>query len=165
MNTSGHSTHNNANSEINNLEQIATILNTFLASTYVLSVKLKNFHWNVQGPHFNDYHLFFEELYKEIDNINDETAEKIKMIQHSPLASMKEFLQHSFIQENAHSLTAHQMLNNLEKNYSILIDYINKHIRVLKGFNNSYTQIDYLTQKCQLFEKKLWMIRAMSSNA
>lgn len=141
-------------------EELAQILNKFLASASVLSIKLKNYHWNVIGPHFENYHKFFEELYDEIDGIIDEIAEKVRMLELRPLSSMKEFLDETFIQENQQQLSAHQMFKNLEKNYAILIDYNNKHIPVVENLK-SYTIADFLTNQNHVFEKRLWMIKSI----
>ena len=40
-------------------------LKVLLASTNSLSIKAQNFHWNVEGDNFPQYHEFFGNFYEE----------------------------------------------------------------------------------------------------
>ena len=42
-----------------NIRTVTDILNTLLADEHVLYVKTRNYHWNVVGPSFIEYHEFF----------------------------------------------------------------------------------------------------------
>lgn len=142
-------------------QEISNILNKLLASSNVLYVKVRNYHWNVEGPHFQDYHKFFESTYDKLAEQIDEIAERIRILENRPFSSMKEFLEYSLVQENHHPLSAHQMLLDLSKEYNVLIEYLNKHIPITENFNDLGTA-DFLTGMLQDFEKKVWMLTAMS---
>ena len=142
-------------------EEVSNILNKLLASTNVLYVKVRNYHWNVEGPHFQDYHKFFEETYDELAEQIDEIAERVRTLDNRPFSSMKEFLDYSFVNENLHPLTAHQMLLDLITEYNKLIDYINKHIPVTESFKDFGTT-NFITGLLQDFEKKNWMLNSRS---
>lgn len=43
-----------------NRQGVVAILGGLLADEYVLYTKTRNYHWNIVGPHFNDYHKVFE---------------------------------------------------------------------------------------------------------
>ena len=60
---------------------LADDLKTLLATEYAFVIKAQNFHWNVEGPDFAQYHQFFGELYNEVyENTIDQTAEYIRTL-------------------------------------------------------------------------------------
>jgi len=52
-------------------------LAALLANEYVLSLKTRKAHWNVQGIDFADKHALFEEQYNQLSEIVDDVAERI----------------------------------------------------------------------------------------
>jgi starvation-inducible DNA-binding protein len=64
----------------------------------VVYVKLHNFHWNVVGVDFIDFHEKLQELYEEIA-LEIDLAERIKMLVFFPLVSMYEFLHYVTLKE------------------------------------------------------------------
>jgi starvation-inducible DNA-binding protein len=75
-------------------------LNVILADSIVLYQKLHHFHWRVQGRGFFQLHAKFEEMYNHFAGVSDEVAERILMIGGQPLASLKQALELSSIQES-----------------------------------------------------------------
>ena len=73
--------------------------NKYLANINVNYVKLHNLHWNVLGLQFKPVHEYLEGLYDRMHEIFDEVAELLKMNGQYPLASLKDFLAVSEIQE------------------------------------------------------------------
>ena len=43
-------------------------LKVLLATSYAFVIKAQNFHWNVEGPNFAEYHKFYMELSEEVYN-------------------------------------------------------------------------------------------------
>jgi starvation-inducible DNA-binding protein len=84
-----------------NLKEVSTLLNTLLADEYVLYTKTRNAHWNIQGQNFMELHKFFQGQYEELDETIDEIAERIRMLGHFPIGSLKDFLAISNLLENA----------------------------------------------------------------
>lgn len=50
-----------------------------LADTFAMYWKAHEFHWNVVGPNFSEYHSFFGDLYDELWDALDVIAEQIRM--------------------------------------------------------------------------------------
>jgi starvation-inducible DNA-binding protein len=55
----------------NAIKDLSTSLTTFLADTFALYVKTKNFHWHMSGSHFRDYHLLLDEQSDQIFAMTD----------------------------------------------------------------------------------------------
>ena len=75
-----------------NLAKVAHALNGILADEFLLYLKTRNAHWNVEGPDFHAMHLFFESQYNQLDDIMDEVAERIRMLGHYAPATLKAYL-------------------------------------------------------------------------
>ena len=61
-------------------EAIANGLSKLLADTYTLYLTTHNFHWNVTGPMFAEYHSFLGELWEEVFDAVDLIAEGIRTL-------------------------------------------------------------------------------------
>lgn len=60
----------------------ALALSKLLASTYTLYLKTHGYHWNVEGPHFQQLHIQFMQQYTEMWTAVDELAERIRALGH-----------------------------------------------------------------------------------
>ena len=63
-----------------NLKKVCDNLNTVLADSNVLYLKLRKFHWNLKGPDCMQFHCLFEEQYEEMEKAIDEVAERISTL-------------------------------------------------------------------------------------
>jgi starvation-inducible DNA-binding protein len=76
-----------------NTAEVAQSLNKLLADEHVLYIKTRRAHWNVEGPDFLTIHRFFEEQYKQLEQMIDDIAERIRTIGHYTEATLAVFLQ------------------------------------------------------------------------
>lgn len=65
-------------------DKVAAGLQGNLLDFLALGLSVKQAHWNLVGPHFYHLHTFLDEVYEEIADITDETAERIRQIQRFP---------------------------------------------------------------------------------
>ena len=82
-------------------KEIVNKIKNYLADTSVLYIKLHNLHWNLVGLQFKSVHEYLESLYDNFAEVLDEVAELLKMHGEIPLASMKDYLATSKIEEIA----------------------------------------------------------------
>lgn len=61
-----------------NQPAVADALNALLADSFALYLKTKNYHWHVQGPHFRERHLLFDEQATQILATTDLIAERVR---------------------------------------------------------------------------------------
>jgi starvation-inducible DNA-binding protein len=62
------------------VSSVHNILRKTLANESLYQIKLKQFHWNVKGPQFSQYHELFEEMYISLTEVIDDTAERIRAL-------------------------------------------------------------------------------------
>jgi starvation-inducible DNA-binding protein len=60
-----------------NTQTVALFLNQYLSDVHVLYIKIRNYHWNIEGSNFIAMHRFYETLYLEMAEVIDELAERI----------------------------------------------------------------------------------------
>lgn len=149
------STHENKN--------IATIaaLNTLLADYHMYYQKLRNFHWNITGKSFFELHLKFEELYNDSLLKIDEIAERILTLRHRPLSNYTEYLQASSIKEAAINLTADDMVDEILRDNTILVNQLKIVIEEAGNANDDGT-LDIVGTYIKDLEKLSWMLEAYS---
>lgn len=146
----------------NQTSKIAQILAPLLADEFIIYLKARNAHWNVEGPDFFTAHAYFQELYTESHLIIDEVAERIRKIGQYAPATIKEYMDLTNLKENNlkknDSLT---YIKDLLEDHESIIRYLRKSIENLeKNFENDYGTIDYLTSLMMLHEKTAWMLRS-----
>jgi starvation-inducible DNA-binding protein len=147
--------------EQKSLEKISFELSKVLASEFVLYVKTKNAHWNVEGVDFYSKHKFFESQFDSIDEIIDELAERIRSLGHYAPGSMRKFLQLTKLSE---SIREANDSNGFMK--ELLIDHegIILHLReIIDPFASEFGDAgtsDFVTALLQKHEKMAWMLRS-----
>src|SRR4030095_13119816 len=83
------------------LTRVAHLLNGFLADEFLLYLKTRNAHWNVEGPDFHSIHKYFEEQYERLDGIMDEVAERIRTLGHYAPAAMTAYMELTHLTEQS----------------------------------------------------------------
>ena len=145
-----------------NRQGVVDILDGLLADEYVLYTKTRNYHWNVVGPHFNDYHKVFEEQYSGLSDDVDEIAERIRSLGYKTSASLNEFQKNSRLEEHPGEYpTATSMALNLLSDHETIIRTIREKITdVGTQFGDAGTE-DFLIGLMEKHEKTAWMIRSI----
>ncbi|UOE95604.1 DNA starvation/stationary phase protection protein [Alkalihalobacillus sp. LMS39] len=139
--------------------QLVEKLNRQLANWNVLYTKLHNYHWNVTGPDFFTLHAKFEEYYTEAATHIDAIAERILTIKGKPLASLKEYLEVSTIEEATGAEQARDMVASVAADFEALIEESNEVIEKSTEENDESTGDMFIQIKTSL-EQHTWMLKA-----
>ena len=134
-------------------------LNVQVASLSVIYTKLHNFHWYVKGPSFFTLHVKFEELYNEATLHMDEIAERLLALGGKPVATMKEQLELSVVDEATSSESAEQMVDNIVSDYDKIMKSLKKGMELAFQDGDDMTE-DMFNAIHQNLEKHSWMLSA-----
>ena len=143
-----------------NLTTVAHELSCILADEFLLYVKTRDAHWNVEGPDFHSMHLFFEKQYHELEEIIDEVAERIRMLGHYAPATLEQYLQLTHLTEESREK------NNSEGYIRLLLEAHESIIMHLRGNVDRFDEMedkgssDFITSLIETHEKMAWMLRA-----
>ncbi|MEH7387358.1 Dps family protein [Bacillus sp. JJ1521] len=139
--------------------QLIEIVNKQVANWSVLYIKLHNYHWYVKGSNFFTLHVKFEELYNEAAVHIDELAERLLAINGQPVATMKEILEVTSIQEASGNENAEEMVANISNDFSILTGELKEGMKVADDADDETTG-DMLLAIHQVLEKHIWMLQS-----
>jgi starvation-inducible DNA-binding protein len=135
------------------------VLNKQIADWNILFVKLHNYHWYVKGPNFFSLHTKFEEFYNEASIHIDELAERVLIIGGEPLATMREYLDTSSINEAKKRVNAEEMVQDIVNNYEYLIEELKDGMEIANLESDSVTHDLLLTIREKL-AKHVWMLKS-----
>lgn len=140
----------------------ALILNTLLADEFVLYTKTKFYHWNVTGPSFHEYHLFFDTQAEELEDTIDEVAERARSIGHFTIGTLSDFSKMTRLIEHSQGPLNKglQLVQNLLDDHETLARTLRKDIGIVNDTNKDISTTDFLTGVLERHEKMAWMLRA-----
>jgi len=139
---------------------VANVLNTLLADEHVLYMKTRNYHWNYEGSNMMEMHLFYESMYKDLAEVIDEVAERIRMIGHHAEARLKDFVKLTNLEEEEYTTKQNEQVKNLAEDHQTIIRELRKAIdKVEDEFKDAGTT-DFLTGVMKSHEKMAWLLRS-----
>lgn len=134
-------------------------MNVQVSTWSVLYTKLHNYHWYVKGHHFFTLHAKFEELYDEATVHMDEIAERVLTLGGKPVATLKEHLEQSVVEEATGSEDADAMVETIAKDFDATMKSLKKGMDLAADAGDDMTE-DLLNAIYQSIEKHQWMLNA-----
>ena len=139
---------------------LADDLKVVLADTFSFYLKAHNYHWNVEGANFSDYHAFFNTLYDDAWAAVDAVAEHIRTLDVYVPGSYSRFKELSTIEEELKIPNAMVMMSRLEAdNKKVLNSLMTAHASAEAGDKRGI--VNFLEDRIDTHEKHGWMLRAI----
>jgi starvation-inducible DNA-binding protein len=136
-------------------------LKTILATAYALSIKAQNFHWNVEGPDFPQYHDFFGNFYEEVyNNTIDRTAELIRQLDSYTPGSILRYAELSQIQDQTKIPRAMLMMEELYQDNAIILDMYKQAFHVAEEADEQGIA-NFIAERIDAHGKHAWMLRSI----
>ncbi|MBL3642574.1 DNA starvation/stationary phase protection protein [Bacillus sp. RHFB] len=139
-------------------KKLGTLVNKEIANFSVLYTKIHNYHWFVNGPHFFELHQKLEELYKEVTSNYDELAERLLAIGEKPVATLKEYMELTTIDEATGNENTEDMVQSVISDFEKLSEEFLEIIEVAE--QEDPVTADMLTGMKKSLNKHAWMLRA-----
>lgn len=139
---------------------VADALARLLADTYTLYLKTHGYHWNVVGPQFPALHLMFETQYTEMALAVDEIAERIRTMGVPAPGSYREMARLTEVVDEEGAPEAMEMVRRLIAAHETVVRTATKVVEAGEAVDDIAT-VDLATQRVQVHEKTLWMLRAI----
>jgi starvation-inducible DNA-binding protein len=140
---------------------LADTLKTLLATSYAFVIKAQNFHWNVEGPDFPEYHKFLGDLYEEVyDNAIDQTAEYIRVLGAYTPGSISRFAELSQIPDQTKIPRAELMFSELEQDNQKITDMWKQAFHVAEE-SDEQGIADFIASRIDAHGKHGWMLRSI----
>ena len=126
-----------------------------------LYFKSHSFHWNVEGPNFNDYHAFLGAFYTTVFNNTDIIAEKLRMLGSYAPVGLSRMLELSDIEESENIPSALGMFNQLRQDNDRFIVHLRAGI-VAADQAGEPAISNFLQDLLDQHQKHAWMLRSLT---
>lgn len=97
-----------------------------IADSTAFALKARNYHWNVEGPHFYHYHKLFDEIYNEVNDAVDGLAEGLRTLDAYVPASFIRYQDLTTIKDETTVPPATSMISRLKEDNDKVLITLNK---------------------------------------
>lgn len=130
------------------------------ADTFAFYAQAHFFHWNVEGPNFNDYHAFLGEIYNDAWTAVDTIAEFVRQLDEYAPGAGRMLSELTRIKQDDGIPEALEMFRRLEANNEIVMEglvtcYMSAEAAGEIGLTN------FLQDRMAVHKKHRWMIKSI----
>lgn len=146
------------------MSELGNKLKVVLADTFAMHLKAWNYHWNVEGPDFYQYHEFFGKIYSDLQDAIDPIAEHIRAIGEYAPGGLMRYAELSQIQDELTLIPATEAVGRLQSDNAIVL------INLIIAFHaaedaNEVGLANFLQDRIDSHKKLGWMLRASVKSA
>ena len=145
------------------MDELSQALKIVLANHYAFSLKAQNFHWNVEGTDFSQYHALFGSIYEEVYGSVDIIAERVRTIGYYTPGSFRRYLELSQVEDQVEIPNARSMIEKLLADISPVQTSI-KVCYDLSEQNSNHGLSNLMAERQDAFAKHAWMLTATLKN-
>jgi len=139
-------------------------LKVLLASVNSLSIKAQNFHWNVEGDNFPQYHKYLQKFYEEVYSAVDKVAEYIRTLDSYTPGSLTRYAELTIIQDQLKIPRAELMFAELYEDNAKMIELLNTCFASASQ-ENKQGIANFIAERLDAHEKHQWQLRSILKKA
>ena len=132
-----------------------------LADTFAMYLKAHNYHWNVEGSNFPQYHEFFGNLYEELHDAVDPIAEEIRSLDAYAPGSFSRFLELTDIEDELSIPTGIEMAVRLSADNEKVLTTLNVAFKLANQLDKQGLA-DFIAGRIDTHNKHGWMLRSIA---
>ena len=135
-------------------------LKKLLASNFSLYLKASQFHWNVEGVNFPQYHEFLGDFYSEIYDSIDRVAEYVRALNEYAPGSLAKFSELSLISDQEGVPDSLGMMRELASNNLVMLGFLKELFNTAVEANEQGIA-NFIAERIDAHEKHGWMLRSI----
>ena len=137
-------------------KNVAEALQRLLSDQHVVYTHLHNLHWNIEGPSFFEYHEHLQDGYEMIAEHIDDTAERLLMIGHRPLANLQDYIDNSTLKSlPSEGYHVQDAIAHVLTGLATLIDDVQAVITESQNASDEGS-LDFGVELLRVYEKQRW---------
>ena len=142
------------------MNELTTAIKVLLAHATVMYYKAHQFHWNIEGIEFTQYHEFFGDLYTDVYESIDPTAEWLRKLDDYAPVSMDELFKYKTLKEETTrvELLVDIFASLIAANQEVL-DSLNK-VFTIANANKQQGVCNFIADRIDTHQKHAWFLRA-----
>jgi starvation-inducible DNA-binding protein len=142
------------------MNELQIAIKVLMANATVMYYKAHQFHWNVEGIEFTQYHTFFEDIYTDVYNSIDPIAELLRKLDTYTPISLDELFKYKTLSEEANMVTdLGGILSKLSQANDEVITSLNK-VFTLAAAQNQQGICNFIADRIDTHQKHGWFLRA-----
>jgi starvation-inducible DNA-binding protein len=142
------------------MDELKTAIKVLLANATVMYYKAHQFHWNVEGVEFTQYHEFFEDIYTDVYASIDPTAELLRKLDEYTPVSLDELFKYKTLQEETTRVELlSDILASLLKANDEVLDSLNK-VFTIANADKQQGICNFIADRIDTHQKHGWWLRA-----
>jgi starvation-inducible DNA-binding protein len=142
------------------METLIQQLKVILATNFALYLKAHNYHWNIEGPSFPQYHSFLDAFYNQVFGQTDAIAEHIRYLDSYVPGSFSRFLELADIEDATTVPSALAMMLEIKNDNDRLIVHLRAGI-VAADQAGEPAVSNFLQDVLGRQQKSAWMLRSI----
>jgi starvation-inducible DNA-binding protein len=142
------------------MEQLIQQLKVILGTNFGLYLKSHNYHWNIEGNNFPQYHDFLNNFYNEVFLQNDLIAEHIRYLDAYAPGSFSRFMELSAVEDSTTVPDPLTMMITLKNDNDKYIMQLRAGI-ILAEQAGEPAVGNFLQDLLGAHQKKAWMLRSI----
>lgn len=143
------------------MKELITEMKVTLSSVFSFYLKAHNYHWNVTGPDFAQYHKFLEEVYEGLWNSVDSYAEHIRTLNSYAPGSLGRFSELSLIADETTIPSGVSMMSKLAQDNTVILEQLYKTVS-LAEIEGKRGIINFLEGQIDYHDKLAWMLSSFN---
>lgn len=132
---------------------------TVMADTFKFYLRAHNYHWNVEGPNFPQYHELFSKIYEDAFDAVDVIAEHIRAMGVYVPGSLGRFAELSSLEDEREQPDARSMIGRLMRDNEIVLHNIERAYDAAEAAGD-HGWSNFLAERQSAHKKHGWMLRA-----
>ena len=143
------------------METLIEMMRKVLADTFAMYLKAHNYHWNVEGSNFPQYHDFFGNLYQELHGAVDPIAEEIRALDAYVPGSLSRFLELTEIEDELSIPNGVEMARRLMVDNQKVIMTLDMVFKLADELDQQGLA-DFIAGRLDTHKKHGWMLRSIT---
>ena len=143
------------------METLQEIMKKVLADTFALYLKSHQYHWNVEGSNFPQYHEFFGNLYEELHGAVDPIAEQIRALDAYAPGSFARFSELTDIEDELTVPDGVEMARRLMTDNEIVLSTLNITFKLADTMDKQGLA-DFIAGRIDTHSKHGWMLKSIT---
>lgn len=142
------------------MDELKTAIKVLLANATAMYYKAHQFHWNVEGSDFTQYHEFFGDLYSDVYDSIDPIAENLRKLDDYAPVSLDELFKYKTLKEETTRVAdLSGILSSLLAANEEVLASLNK-VFDLATKNKKQGIANFIADRIDTHEKHGWWLRA-----
>jgi starvation-inducible DNA-binding protein len=142
------------------MDTLIEIMRKALADAYAFQLKANNYHWNVTGPNFPQYHEFLGKLYQEVFASTDNIAEQIRALGAYAPGSFTRFIELTDIEDEVNVPSSNEMISRLMADNDKYLETLDIAFKLANEFDKQGL-VNFLADRIDVHNKHAWMLRSI----